>query len=175
MYPSSWSPINKNITKKDQHNSNKNRTVQLLNYSAKNISDIKHGLTKLSSMSIRSKNIPLRTAIFNKFIQELENQFTFSNYVSDVLTSNTFSAVTIIRISKTDKTNFDIIGGALYAYNPIYGDVVTLLFIDSNYQGQKYWIYITGNVTKLTWTILFSTDIFVWFTNNEKSELLSFY
>ena len=83
------------------------------------------------------KNIPLCKAIFNKFIQELENQLTFSNYVLDVLTSNTFSAVTIISISKTEKSNFDIIGGALYEYNPIYGVVVTFLFLDSNYQGKN--------------------------------------
>ena len=46
------------------------------------------------------KNVPLQTAIFNKFIEELENQFTFSNYVSDDLTSNIFSTVTIVSISK---------------------------------------------------------------------------
>ena len=93
MYTLFQTPINDSILKKNQHNSNKNRTVQLLNYSAKNYTNIKHGSTKLSSTSITSKNIPLHTAIFNKFIQELENQFTFSNYISDVLISNTFSAV----------------------------------------------------------------------------------
>ena len=112
-------------------------SVQLLNYSSKNFTDIKHGSIKSSSTSIRSKNIPLRTEIFNKFIQELENQFTFSNYVSDVLTSNTFSAVTIISISKTDKSSCDIIGGVLYTCNPIYGVVFPLLFIDLNYQGKN--------------------------------------
>ena len=89
--------------------------------------------TKSSSTLIRSKTIPLRTAIFNKFIQELENQFAFSNYISDVLTSNTFSAVKIISISRTDKSKYDINEGEWYACNPIYGVVVPLLFIDSNY------------------------------------------
>ena len=121
-----------------------------MNYSAKNYTDIKHGSTTSSTTSITSKNIPLSTAIFNKFIQELENLFTFSNYVSDVLTSSTFSAVTILSISKTDKSSFDIIGGALYACSPIYGVVVLLLFINSNYQArQKYWIFITGRVAKI--------------------------
>ena len=115
MYTLFQSPINDNILQKNQHDLNKNRTVQLLNYTAKNYTDIKHGSTKSSLTSIRSKNIPLHTAIFNKFIQELENQFTFSNYVSDVLTSNTFSVITIISISKTDKSGFDFIRGALYA------------------------------------------------------------
>ena len=163
------------IMKKNQHNSNKNRIVKLLNYSAKSYTDIKHGLTKSSTTTTSSKKNLLCTAIFNKFIQELENQFTFSNYVSDVLTSNTFSAVTIINISKTDKTNFDIIGGALYACNPIYGVVIPLLFIDSNYQGQNIGSTLLEVLQKLTWTILLSTCIFVWFTNNENSEVLSFY
>ena len=96
MYKLFQSPINNNILKKNQHDLNKNRAVKLLNYSAKNYTDIKHGSTKSSSTSITSKTIPLHTAIFNKFIQELENQFTFSNYVSDVLTSNTFSALKLL-------------------------------------------------------------------------------
>ena len=108
-----------------------------LNYSAKNNTDIKHRSTKSSSTSITSKNIPLCTAIFNKFIQELESQFSFNNYVSDVLTSNIFSEATIMSISKTNKTNFYIIGGALYARNLLYGVVFPLLFIHSNYQGQN--------------------------------------
>ena len=114
-------------------------------------------------------------ALFNKFIQELNNQFIFSNYVSDVLTSNTFSAVTIISISKTDKSNFDIIGGVLYACNPIYDVVIQLLFIDSNYQGQNIGSTLLEVLQKFTWTILLSTGIFVWFTNNENSELLFFF
>ena len=40
---------------------------------------------------------------------------------------------------------------------------------------QKYWIFITGSVAKITWTILLSTRIFVCFTDNEKSKLLWFY
>ena len=124
---------------------------------------------------IRSKNIPLCTEFFNKFIQEFENQFTFSNCVSDVLTLNTSSAVTIMSIFKSDKSSFDIIGGVLYACNPIYGVVVPLLYINSNYQGRNIGSTLLEVLQKFTWTILLSTRIFVWFTNNENSELLSFY
>ena len=77
MYTLFQTSINDNILNKNQHNSNKNRTVKLLNYSAKNYIDIKYGSTNSTSTSISSKNIPLRTAIFNKFIQELETQFTY--------------------------------------------------------------------------------------------------
>ena len=146
-----------------------------MNYSAKNYTDIKYISIKSSSTPVSSKNILLCTAIFNKFIQELENHFIFSNDVSDVLTSSTFSAVTIISISKTDKSTFDIIGGALYACSPIYGVVVPLLFIDSNYQGKNIGSTLLDVLQKFTWTILLSTRIFVWFTDNENSELLSFY
>ena len=175
MYTLFQTPINDNIIKKNQHNSNKNRKVKLLNDSAKNYTDIKHGSTKSSSSSIRSKNIPLCTAIFNKFIQELETQSTFTNYVSDVLTSNTFSANTIINISNTDKSSFDINGSALYTCNTIYGVVVPLLFIKSNYQGQNIGSSLLEVLQKFKWTILLSTRIFVWFTNIENRELLSFY
>ena len=41
------SPINDNILKKND--SNKNRTMKLLNYTAKNYTDMKHGSTKSSS------------------------------------------------------------------------------------------------------------------------------
>ena len=163
------------LSKKNHHEPNKNRTAQLLNYFAKNYTDIKHRSTKPSSTTtIRSKNIPLRTAIFNIFIQELENQFTFSNHVSDVLASKTFSAVTIISISKNDKSNFNIIRGTFYAYNPIYGVVVPSLLIDSNYQRQNIGSTLLDVLQKFLWTILLSTYIFVWFINNENSQLLSF-
>ena len=102
MYTLCHSPINNNILEKNQHDSIKNRIVKYVYYSANNCTDIKHGLTK-SSTSIIAKKIPLRTAIFNKFILEIENKFTFSNYVSDVLTPNTFSVVTVISISKKNK------------------------------------------------------------------------
>ena len=107
------------------------------------------------------KNIPLCTAIFNKFFQEPENQFIFRSYVSDVSTSSTFSAVTITMISKTDKSSLDSGGAVLYAYNPIYGVVVPLLFIDSNYQGKNIGSSLLEVLQKFTWTILLSTRIFV--------------
>ena len=122
-----------------------------------------------------SKKVPLCTAIFNKFIQQLENQFTFSNYVWDVLTSNTYSVISIISISKNYKTNFDIIEGSLYACNPIYGIIIPLHFIDSNYQGQNIGSTLLDVLQKFICTIIHSTCIFVWFTNNNLSELLSFY
>ena len=75
MYTLFQTPINYNILKKNQHNSNNNKTVKLLNYSAKNYIYIKYGSTNSTSTSISSKNIPLRTSIFNKFIQELETLF----------------------------------------------------------------------------------------------------
>ena len=161
MYTLFQTPINNNVMRKNEHNSNKNRTVQLLNYSTINYTDIKHGSIKSSSTSIRSKKISLCTEFFNKFTQELENQFTFSNYVSDVLTSNAFSTITIISISKTDKSSFDIIGGALYVCNPIYGVVIPLLFIDANSQGQNIGSTLLEVLQKFTWTILLSTRIFV--------------
>ena len=175
MYTLYNSPINNNIIKKNHHDSNKNRTVKLINYSAKNYTDIKHGLTKLSTTLISSKKVPLRTAIFNKFIQELENQFTFSNYLSDIFTSNTFSSVTFISLSENDISNFDTIGIALYAYNPIYGIVVTLLFINSNYQGKNIGSTLLDMLQKFTWTFLHSTLIFACVINNKDCEPLSFY
>ena len=128
MYTLCTSPINDSMLKKNQHESNESRTVQLRNYSTKNYTDIKHGSIESSTTTTSSIKIPLHTAIFNKFVQELENQFTFSNYVSDVLTSNTFSTVTIKSISKNDKSSFVLIRGALSACNPIYGVVIPLLF-----------------------------------------------
>ena len=102
-------------------------------------------------------------------------QQIYSRACSDVLTSNTFSAVIIISISESDKSNFDIIGGALYACNPNYGVVVPLLFIDSNCQGKNIGSTLLDMLQKFTWTILLSTRIFVWCTDNENSELLTFY
>ena len=96
--------------------------------------------------------------------------------ITKILTSNTFNAVTIISISKNEKSNFDIIRDAFYACNPIYGIVVPLLFsIASNYQGKNIGSTLLEVLQKFMWTILLSTRIFVWFTDNENSELLSFY
>ena len=52
MYTLHNSPINNNKLKKNQHELNKNRTVQSINYSAKNYTDIKNRSTKLSTITI---------------------------------------------------------------------------------------------------------------------------
>ena len=46
MYTLFDTPINNDILKKNTNESNKKKTVQLINYSAKNYTDIKHGSTK---------------------------------------------------------------------------------------------------------------------------------
>ena len=48
-------------------------------------------------------------------------------------------------------------------------------FFNSNYQGKNIESSLLEVLQKFMWTILLSIHIFVWFTNNENSELLSFY
>ena len=57
MYTLYGTPINNGILQKNTNDSNKKRTVQLINYSAKKYTDIKHGLIKLTSTSTNPKKI----------------------------------------------------------------------------------------------------------------------
>ena len=81
----------------------------------------------------------------------------------------------VLSIPNTKKLNFKIIGGALYVRYPHYGVVVQLLFIQPKYQNNNIASALLGALKKFTSTILFATGNFIWFTDNENSEKLSFY
>ena len=57
--------------------------------------------------------------------------------MSNFLTSNKFIAIVIMSKSKTEKSKFKIIRGALYACNPPFGVVVPLLFIQPKFQNSN--------------------------------------
>ena len=65
----------------------------------------------------------------------------------------------IISISKTKKSNFKTIGGALYECNPPYGVVVPLRFIKPKYQNYNICICIAWRITKIKTKCFFSTGI----------------
>ena len=113
--------------------------------------------------------------ILHTFIEDVEDKFSSSNAIREVMMSATTSVLICVLLTKKTNYKFKVIGGLYYCCSPLFGVVVPLMIVNNDYHKKGLGKHFLRSIQKYTVLVLKNQRCLVWFTYDKTNTLLSFY
>ena len=109
---------------------NKYPLVRFINFNAKEYCKYRNVPTRTM---LRNSREYFLSNVLHTFIHDVENQFTSSDAIREVMMSPFSILICVLLTGKNDK-KFKIVGGFFYSCSPTYGVLVPLMIVNPEFQ-----------------------------------------